>query len=66
MSQFEILVDTSSTVVFDSFTTDTRLSEWFCQNAQIEMRPEGRFYAYWSNPKFYVMGEILEFKRQTA
>ncbi len=63
MSQFEILVDTSSAIVFDSFITDTRLSEWFCQDAQIEARPEGRFYAYWSNPKFYVMGEILEFER---
>ncbi len=63
MNQFEILVDTSSTIVFDSFITDTRLSEWFCQDAQIEARPEGRFYAYWNNPKFYVMGEILEFER---
>ena len=62
MNQFEILVATSPTTAFDSFVTDTRLAEWFCQDAQIDARPEGRFYAYWGNPKFYVMGEILEFE----
>jgi uncharacterized protein YndB with AHSA1/START domain len=47
-------------VVYDSFTTATRLSEWFCYDAQLEVVPEGRFYAYWREGKFYAMGEYLE------
>ncbi len=47
-------------IVFESFLTETRLSEWFCQDAQLETRLGGRFYAYWDNPAFYAMGEFLE------
>ncbi|MDX2005895.1 MAG: SRPBCC domain-containing protein [Meiothermus sp.] len=46
--------------VYQAFTTATWLCEWFCYDAQLEAVPGGRFYAYWRQEKFYLMGEYLE------
>lgn len=66
MTSFEVVVQVSLHVAFDSFITDTRLSEWFCQDAQVEARPAGRFYVYWNDPKFYAMGEYLELEANSS
>jgi uncharacterized protein YndB with AHSA1/START domain len=60
--RFTQTIDMPVNVVYDSFTTATRLAEWFCYDAQLEVNEGGRFYAYWRDPKFYAMGEYLEVK----
>lgn len=46
--------------VFEAFTNATLICEWFCDDAQLEARPDGRAYLYWREPSFYAMGEFLE------
>jgi hypothetical protein len=59
MTTFTQTLTAPINVVYDSFTTATRLAEWLCFDAQLEVVSEGRFYAYWRDPKFYAMGEYL-------
>jgi uncharacterized protein YndB with AHSA1/START domain len=52
--------------VFEAFTTATRLCEWLCDDAQLEAKTGGRFYAYWREEDFYAMGEYLQLKTNEA
>lgn len=50
--------------VFEAFTSATRLCEWLGYDAQLEANPGGRFYLYWREPAFYVMGEYVALQNQ--
>ena len=48
--------------VYQAFTTATWLCEWFSYDAQLEATPGGRFYAYWRQENYHLMGEYREVK----